>query len=66
MLGSVKEKGCPGPLIWYDVEGQPCSCGNGHIAAILKCARCDYLVCSGNFNDEAHRDTEILREGLAQ
>ncbi len=46
---------CEGPLIWYDADG----------SALLKCARCDYLIVAGNFHDASHADTPVLREGLA-
>lgn len=55
---------CPGPLIWYDVEGTLCSC-HGHTAAILECACCGYIVVSGNYHDAAHSGTEMMREGMA-
>jgi hypothetical protein len=58
-------EGCPGPLIWYETT-MKCICPNEHPAAILHCTACGYIVCSGGFNDEAHADTEIMREGLAQ
>lgn len=47
---------CEGPLIWYEA-GE---------SAILECARpdCDYLIVSGNFNDDRHFEAPILREGL--
>lgn len=48
---------CPGPLIWFAV-GQP------EDAAILECAACPYVVVTGSFNDEAHAETELIREGL--
>lgn len=48
---------CPGPLIWYDVEG----------SAILECGAggCDYLIVAGNVHDTRHAYTPQLREGLA-
>jgi hypothetical protein len=46
--------GCEGPLIWHQV-GEP------EDAAILECATCDYIIATGNFNDEAHARTELLR-----
>ncbi len=60
-------RACEGPLIWYTVDGLPCSCGTGHSAAILHCAAkdCGYIVCSGNYNDPEHAQTDIMREGLA-
>lgn len=56
---------CPGPLIWYETD-MPCTCSSRHPAAILHCATCGYIVCSGGYNDEQHADTDVLREGLAQ
>lgn len=58
---------CPGPLIWYETD-MPCPCDTRgrHLAAILHCAACGYIVCSGGYNDEQHADTDVLREGLAQ
>lgn len=46
---------CPGPLVWFDVPG----------GAVLECARCGYIVTTGNVNDAAHASTPVLREGLA-
>jgi hypothetical protein len=53
----VSKQLCEGPLIWYDAGD----------SAILECARptCDYVIVSGNFHDERHRDVPVLREGLA-
>lgn len=48
---------CPGPLVWFSV-------GIDEDAAILECASCDYLIVTGSFNDEAHADVPLLREGL--
>lgn len=45
---------CPGPLLWFDV-GCPTD------AAILECARCGYIIVTGNFNDVSHVETPILR-----
>lgn len=45
---------CPGPLLWFDVEGDP-------PAAVLECATCGYVIATGSFNDEAHSETSILR-----
>lgn len=45
---------CEGPLIWYDVESG---------GAVLECV-CGYIIVSGSFNDEAHTQTPIMREGL--
>lgn len=52
---------CEGPLIWFHVgafDGAPMS-------AILECSACDYIILSGNENDAAHQQSEILTEGLA-
>jgi hypothetical protein len=49
---------CDGPLVWFDVEGDP-------PAAVLECAACGYILTSGNFHDEAHAETPMLREGMA-
>lgn len=59
-----RAKGCPGPLIWYETS-MPCTCTNDHPAAILLCATCGYIVITGGWNDDAHKDTEVMREGLA-
>lgn len=57
MSDSGSDARCEGPLIWFDTEG----------GAILECAAptCDYLIVTGNFNDDRHCGTPILREGLA-
>jgi hypothetical protein len=47
---------CQGPLIWFDVEAG---------GAVLECACCGYLIVAGNFHDERHSETPLLREGLA-
>jgi hypothetical protein len=48
---------CPGPLIWYDVLPHD---------AILECAHrgCSYVIVTGNFSDERHANTPLIREGL--
>lgn len=45
---------CEGPMIWFETED----------GAILECP-CGYVVTTGNFNDDAHAETPVLREGLA-
>lgn len=45
---------CDGPLIWFGV-GEP-----EEYAAILECP-CGYVIVTGNFNDEAHAYTPVLR-----
>ncbi len=45
---------CPGPLVWFQVgEPEP-------DAGILECNACDYLIVTGNFNDERHHETPLL------
>ncbi len=46
---------CDGPLIWYDAVRD----------AVLYCARCGYIVVTGNWNDADHAETPVLKEGLA-
>lgn len=48
---------CPGPLIWFSV-------GCPEDAGILECAACSYVIVTGNFNDQLHVDTPMMREGL--
>jgi hypothetical protein len=45
---------CEGPLIWFPV-GEPVE-----TAAVLECT-CGYIIVTGNFNDEAHCYTPVLR-----
>lgn len=40
--------------MWFDV-GEPPD------AAVLECNVCGYLIVTGQFNDEAHADTPVLR-----
>jgi hypothetical protein len=47
---------CPGPLVWFDVDG-------GH--ALLECHTCGYVLSTGNFSDERHSSTPLMREGMA-
>lgn len=49
---------CPGPLIWFEVDTVPTS-------AILECAACGYFVTTGNYHDDAHAHTPLMREGMA-
>lgn len=59
MSSPVAVEPCPGPLIWFDV-------GVDHsLGAVLECAACGYIVCTGNFHEPAHAETPLLREGLA-
>lgn len=57
---------CPGPLVWFEAPPSPAEADNGVLlAAILECARCDYLIVTGTFHDAAHVNTPLLMEGLA-
>lgn len=42
---------CEGPLVWFDTED----------GAVLECSRCEYVVTTGNFHDERHAHTDLLR-----
>lgn len=52
---------CPGPLIWFPAGP------DDNAGAVLECAAagCTYLVATGWWNDQAHAETPLLREGLA-
>lgn len=53
---------CPGPLVWWDVSEFSCkSCGEKHPGAILVCAVCGFIATTGNYMDNAHANTEILK-----
>ena len=57
---------CAGPLVWFDAPPSPAETAAGATAAaILECATCGYLIVTGNVNDEAHSNVELLREGMA-
>lgn len=56
----MNDEPCEGPLIWFGV-GAP-----DEDAALLECARCGYLIVTGNWHDRAHANTPFLREGLAR
>jgi hypothetical protein len=47
-------QGCPGPLLWFDVERDP-------PAAVLECAACGYVIATGSFNDKEHAETPVLK-----
>jgi hypothetical protein len=49
---------CAGPLIWHTVLDP--TDGVTEVAAILECA-CGYLIVTGNFNDQRHARTPVLR-----
>lgn len=53
---TTEPEGCEGPLVWFDVNDG---------GAVLECAACGYVIVSGNFHDQAHAYTPIMREGLA-
>ena len=47
---------CPGPWIWFDAPDAE---------VMLECATCGQIhVGSGVPFDEAHADTQLIREGL--
>ncbi len=46
---------CPGPLVWFDVAD----------GALLECHTCGYVLSTGNFHDDRHSATPVMREGLA-
>jgi len=45
---------CPGPLVWFDVDSDP-------RGAIVECNACGYVLTTGNFHDQAHQETPLLR-----
>ena len=47
---------CEGPLVWFDAPG----------GAILECARCGYVIVTGNINDARHAETPLIRQGLSR
>lgn len=59
-------KPCGGPLIWFDAPNTVCrDCGDESQAAVLECAACGYVVTTGNWHDDAHANTPVMREGYA-
>jgi hypothetical protein len=50
--------GCAGPLVWHTVT-DPAD-DTTEVAAILECP-CGYVVITGNFNDDQHANTPVLR-----
>lgn len=58
---------CDGPLIWFDAGKRACPDCGGHTEnmAVLECAACGYIVTTGNFHNDAHADTPVMREGYA-
>lgn len=58
--------GCKGPLVWFDAGHTTCpDCGDHSTAAVLECAACGYIAMTGNWHDDAHTNTPIMREGYA-
>ncbi len=53
---------CPGPLVWFDAGPAMCGCC---LHGVLECAACGYIVATGNFHDDLHSETPLMREGLA-
>lgn len=57
---------CDGPLVWFDAGTAACpDCGDESQAAVLECAACGYVVTTGNWHDDAHQSTPVMREGMA-
>lgn len=52
-------QGCAGPLVWFDVTGRPEQ--EEPAGAVLECNTCGYVVNTGNFLDERHSGTPLLR-----
>lgn len=50
---------CEGPLVWFDAGPEDQDDG-----AIVECG-CGYIATTGNFHDDAHAYTPVMREGLA-
>jgi hypothetical protein len=56
-----RDDNCPGPLIWFDVDGDE---GRGP-DAVLECATCGHFTVTGQPLDTAHALAPLLREGMA-
>jgi len=54
MVADVPTEPCPGPLVWFDVDSDP-------RGAIVECNACGYVLTTGNFHDQAHQETPLLR-----
>lgn len=53
---------CEGPLVWFDVSAfKHRTCKHEHAACVIECAKCGYIVMSGNYHDDAHARTDVLR-----
>lgn len=50
---------CAGPLVWFDVDPRPDH--DEPAGAVLECGTCGYVVSTGNFLDERHSGTPLLR-----
>lgn len=59
MADQVSVATCGGPLVWFDAGPEP------QDGAIVECASCDYVATTGNFHDDAHAQTPVMKEGLA-
>lgn len=59
---------CPGPLIWYETSDatteRPIAGFPVPVCAILHCARCGYMITTGNYHNDTHAGTPLLREGM--
>jgi hypothetical protein len=51
---------CPGPLVWFSAL----AANQEESGAVLECGTCGYIIATGSFNDEAHAETPVLREGV--
>jgi hypothetical protein len=55
---------CPGPLVWFDVDCGPGCCELADpdmMHGLMECGSCGYLIVTGNFNDQEHAYTPVLR-----
>lgn len=47
---------CAGPMVWFDID-------DGELGAVLECS-CGYIIVTGNFNNQEHAFTPIIRSVL--
>jgi len=52
---------CPGPLVWFEI----CDIDANPTCALVECHTCGYVLATGNYHDEAHVSTPMMREGMA-
>lgn len=57
---------CPGPLMEYRVPMRVEDLEDGrqvlHVGSIQKCSRCHYIVTSGNYHDDRHVNTPMMKD----